>query len=108
MNSEIKTPYLVAETALGADIINCGPAANMGEVREAFKGRSCYSGNLDPIEVLMNGTPRQVADEADRLVRPCLPGGGYVFCPGEMNPRDVPEENMRAMIEAVRRTSESL
>ena len=81
-------------------------AKDMQEVKKAFVGRSCYSGNLDPIAVLMNGTPDKVAQEAERIVRTCYDAGGYVFCTGEMNPRDVPAENMRAMIQAARRTSE--
>jgi uroporphyrinogen decarboxylase len=101
-NSEEKVPYLEAEAELGVDIINCGPGADMAEVAKALGGRVCYSGNLDPIEVLMNGTPEQIAAEVERLVRTCAPAGGYLFCTGEMNPRDVPEENMRALVRAVR------
>lgn len=101
-NSEISVPHLLAETELGVDIINCGPAAKMPEVKAALAGKNCYSGNLDPIEVLMRGTPEKVASEAERLVKLCYPAGGYVFCTGEMNPRDVPAVNMKAMIEAAR------
>ncbi len=107
-NSEISVPYLLAESELGVDIVNCGPAADMTDVRKAMTGKTCFSGNLDPIELLMRGTPEQVAAEAERLVRTCYSDGGYVFCTGEMNPRDTPAENMRAMIEAARRTSETM
>jgi uroporphyrinogen decarboxylase len=102
MNSEVRVPYLVAEAELGVDIINCGPGANMAEVKKALSGKICYSGNLDPIEVLMKGTPDQIAADVRRIVDTCYPDGGYLFCTGEMNPRDVPEENMWAMVEAVR------
>jgi uroporphyrinogen decarboxylase len=105
-NSEINTPYLLAEAELGVDIINCGPAADMHEVRMAMTGKTCFSGNLDPIEVLMRGTPEQVAAETDRIVKTCYADGGYIFCTGEMNPRDVPVENMKAMIKAARKASE--
>ena len=108
MNSEIHTPYILAETELEPDIINCGPDADMAEVRTALSGKTCFSGNLDPIRILMNGTPEEVAREAERIVRTCYADGGYLFCTGEMNPRDVPQENMRAMIEAVRRCSETM
>lgn len=101
-NSEIAIPYLVAEVETGADIINCGPAADLAEVRKALGGKCCYSGNLDPIEVLLRGTPEQVAAETRRLIAIGHPGGGYLFNSGEMNPRDVPEANMRAMVRAVR------
>jgi len=106
-NSEIKVPYLLAESELGPDIINCGPGGDMGEALAALRGKTCASGNLDPIELLLHGTPEQVAAEAERLVRIGYPGGGYLFCTGEMNPRDVPAENMHAMVSAVRRASES-
>jgi len=105
MNSEVRTDYLLAESELGVDIINCGPGANMNEARAALGGRTCFSGNLDPIDVLFRGTAEQVAREAERLVATCYRDGGYLFCTGEMNPREVPEENMRAMIQAVRRSS---
>lgn len=105
-NSEISPAYLLAESELGADVINCGPAAEMAEVRQALADKTCISGNLDPIEVLMRGTPEEVAAEAERLVHTCHPHGGYLFCTGEMNPRDTPVENMKAMIRAVRKASE--
>ncbi len=104
-NSEISPPYLAAEAELGVDIVNCGPAVDMEEVVKALRGKVCLSGNLDPIEVLMRGTPQQVASKAERLVKLCYPGGGYLFNTGEMNPRDVPAENMRAMVEAAKRAS---
>ncbi len=107
-NSEVSTSYIAAEAELGVDIINCGPAADMEAVSRALGGRCGYSGNLDPIEVLMRGTPAQVAAEATRLVRTCFPCGGYVFNTGEMNPRDVPPENMKAMIAAARDAAASL
>lgn len=104
-NSEILVPYLLAEAELGVDIVNCGPAADMEVVATALRDRVCFSGNLDPIETLMRGTAADVAREAERLVKLCYPGGGYLFNTGEMNPRDVPAENMRAIVEAARRAS---
>lgn len=105
MNSEIKLEYLLAEAELGVDIVNCGPGADIAAVRAGFTGKTCFSGNLDPIEVLMRGTPEEVAREAERIVKIGASAGGYLFCTGEMNPRDTPAENMKAMIEAVRKCS---
>ena len=101
-NSEILVPYLLAEAELGVDIVNCGPAASIAEVCQALSGKCCVSGNLDPIEVLMRGTPEEVAREARRIVGIGCDQGGYLFNTGEMNPRDVPVENMKAMIESAR------
>jgi uroporphyrinogen decarboxylase len=101
-NSEVSIPHLLAESELGVDVINCGPAADLAAVRRALTGRCCFSGNLDPIEVLMRGTPAQIAAEVRRLAEIGRADGGYLFNTGEMNPRDVPVENMRAMVAAIR------
>jgi uroporphyrinogen-III decarboxylase len=50
----------------------------------------------------MRGTPQKVAQEAERLVKTCYADGGYVFNTGEMNPRDVPVENMKALVRGAR------
>jgi uroporphyrinogen-III decarboxylase len=101
-NSEEKMPNLLAQAELGADIINLGPGADMAEVRQAMMGRCCFSGNLDPIEVLANGTPELVARETQRIVDMCREPGGFLFCTGEMNPRGVPVENMRALAKTIK------
>ncbi len=102
-NSEIRAPYLARETELGVDLISAGPEANIAEARRATAGRTALCGNLDPVNVLMNGTPAQVESEVARIMGVCRPGGAYVFNSGEMIPRDTPEANMRAMAAAVRR-----
>ena len=102
-DSEISLPHLLAEAETGADIINCGPAADITAVRGELGGKRCFSGNLDPIEVLMRGKPADVARETERIVSAGRSGGGYLFNTGEMNPRDVPVENMKAMIASARR-----
>ena len=101
-NSEEKIPNLLAQAKLGADVVNLGPGAEIAEVRRAMTGRCCFSGNLDPIEVLMNGTPELVAQETQRIIETCREPGGYLFCTGEMNPRGVPAENMKALSKAIK------
>ena len=97
-NSEIQPEYLQAEAELGVDIISVGPDADIAEAKKALAGRCCFSGNLNPIEVLMRGTPEKVESEVERIMGICKPGGGYIFSTGEMNPMQVPPENMRAMV----------
>ena len=103
--SEISIPHLLAEAELGVDIINCGPAADMTQVRGALTGLCCFSGNLDPIEVLMRGSPADVERETERIMSIGCSRGGYLFNTGEMNPRDVPVQNMKAMVRAARRAA---
>lgn len=101
-NSEELLPYLMVECDLGVDIVSVGPGADIAKVKNAFSDKQCFSGNLNPIEVLMKGTPKQVTKETERIIKICQKRGGYVFNTGEMNPRDVPVENMKAMIQAAK------
>jgi uroporphyrinogen decarboxylase len=78
----------------------------MNEIMEIAKGKRAISGNLDPIEVLWKGTPEKIEKDVERLMKICKPYGQYIFSPGEMNPRQVPEENMDAMMKTAKKLSE--
>ena len=71
----------------------------MGNLRSVQKGFEKIGA-----EAVVTADPRVVL-EAERIVRIGYAQGGYLFNTGEMNPRDTPAENMRAMIAAVRRTA---
>jgi len=101
--SEDKVPYIAKQAELGTDILSVGPAVDIADAKSATRGQCALLGNLDPVNVLQNGTPDQVAAEAERIIKIGKQAGAYVFCSGEMVPRDTPEENMRAMLDAARR-----
>ena len=56
--------------------------------------------------MLWQGTPASIASEVERILGICKEEGGYIFNTGEMNPRDVPEENMMAYMTAAKRIAE--
>ncbi|MGQ9671670.1 MAG: uroporphyrinogen decarboxylase family protein [Candidatus Aminicenantales bacterium] len=64
-NSEEAVSHLEIAAQCGASCINVGPGIDIGRAKDILGGRVCLSGNLDPIRVLMNGTPDQVAAETD-------------------------------------------
>ena len=105
-NSEIKLDHVLSHVPLGLTVESIGPAADIREIREGTKGKAAISGNLDPIESLWRGTPESIARDAERIMSICKPGGGYIFATGEMNPRDVPAENMKALMDASRKVAE--
>ncbi len=98
-NSEIKVPHVLSHVPLGLSFESIGPAADIAAVRKATRGKEAISGNLDPIEVLWRGNPETIAAEVRRIMAVGKPGGGYIFAPGEMNPRDIPAVNMHAMMD---------
>lgn len=105
-NSEIRADHVAAHLPLGLSFENVGPAADLAACLAAVKGKLAISGNLDPIEVLWRGTPASIAREVERIMAIGKPGGGFIFNTGEMNPRDVPEANMDAMMKAAKRLSD--
>ena len=97
-NSEVSIPHLELEFELKPDVVSVGPAADMAAVLHAARGKTCVMGNVDPIEVLMRGTPELVEKEVERLMVIGRQGTGFILDSGEMIPRDVPVENMHAMM----------
>jgi MtaA/CmuA family methyltransferase len=105
-NSEINIENILSHLPLGVSFENVGPAADMQEVSRALRGKAAFSGNLDPLEVLWKGTPELVKMETTRIIKICKDNGGYIFNTGEMNPGQVPAENMKAMMETARKLAE--
>jgi len=88
---------------LGADALSSGPEIDIVRALESTQGRVCYIGNIDPIKVLDKGTVDQVEQETERIMATGKQNTGYIFCSGEMIPRDTPEENMLAMMRTAKR-----
>ncbi|HET6456428.1 MAG TPA: uroporphyrinogen decarboxylase family protein [Armatimonadota bacterium] len=100
--SEEKVGHLRLQADMGVSILSVGPGLDMAVAKEAVGDKVCLIGNLDPVDVLMRGTPEQVASEAERIMRIGRRNGSYVFNTGEMVPRDTPIENMEAMLAAAK------
>jgi len=97
-NSEISIPHILLECQIRPDVISVGPGADLKAVLDATRGKTCIMGNVDPIEVLMRGAPQQVEAEVERIMAIGRGSTGFILDSGEMIPRDVPVENMQAMM----------
>ena len=91
-----------AEAVAGDDALSVGPGVDIALVKQAVGDRICIVGNLDPIGVLLKGTPEQVRAETRRVMMAGKQNGGYIFNSGEMVPHMTPEENVWAMVETAR------
>jgi uroporphyrinogen-III decarboxylase len=56
-NSEVSIPHIELECQLKPDVVSVGPAADLNAVFGVARGKTCITGNIDPIEVLLRGTP---------------------------------------------------
>lgn len=91
------------QAGAGFSILSVGPGLDIAEAKRIAGARVCLCGNVDPIRLLQNGAPEQVAEEVERIARQVSCRGGHVMNSGEMVPRDTPEANIRAYMETVRR-----
>ena len=60
-------------------------------------------GNINPIDVMLLGTPSDVEEACVELIHKCAPGGRFVLAPGCMISLDVPFENLKAMVNSVKK-----
>ena len=100
--SEEKEGHLKLQASSGISALSVGPGLDIARAKELVGDQVCLIGNLDPVNVLMNGTVDQVDAEAKRIINTGKQGGGYIFNTGEMVPKDTPVENMEAMIATAR------
>ena len=76
--SEEKEVHLKQQASTGVSVLSVGPGLDIGKAKAAVGDKVCLIGNLDPVNVLMNGTP-EVAEEARRIMSVSRQGGGYIF-----------------------------
>lgn len=86
----------------GFDALECPPGGNidLAEVKQVFGGRISLRGNVNSIHVMLNGTPDDVEDAVRNCMDAAKAGGGYILAVGDQTPRDTPEENIHAFVEA--------
>jgi MtaA/CmuA family methyltransferase len=88
---------------LGAEIINLDSLVDLGEARRILGDTVVLKGNIDPAGVMLQGTPEEVREAAQR----CIEAAGirFILSPGCELPRDTPYENVYALIDAAKEFS---
>lgn len=75
------------------------------DCKSSIGDKICLIGNVNPIDVLLYGTPEDVKDASVRCIKTAGPKGGFVLAAGCDTGYDVPDENLHAMIETANRHS---
>ena len=89
-----------AQVETGISALSVGSGVDMDMAKKAVGDKVCIMGNVDPINILLQSNSEKVFEESRRIMDIGKQNGGYLFNSGEMIPRDVPEENMRAFVNA--------
>jgi len=79
------------------------PAAmDIRKVKEQYGSRICIIGNVD-VDLLSNGTPKEIEEIIRALIHDIAPGGGYILSSGNSFPSYAKVENVLAMGEGLRK-----
>ncbi len=91
---------------IGVDILNpiqtsAGRMGDLAELKRRYGKNIVFCGAIDTTQVLPFGSPRQVREEVRRVIRQLASGGGYLLAAVHTIQKDVPPENILAMVDAV-------
>ncbi len=87
----------------GFHVFNFSPANDIKKTKEGIGQKVCLMGNIDPVNVMLRGTPEQVEEECKRCIRIGATGGGYILSLGGGPSMETPEENVDAMVNAAKK-----
>ena len=90
-------PILGTMAETGASVLSLDQCMDLDSAKRQIACRCGIGGNVDPINVLLQGSVEDVKRETERCLRV---GGkrGFVLMPGCSVPPDTPIENLRAMV----------
>ncbi len=84
----------------GAHLLEFDVPTDFRHAVQTARGKTCLLGNVDTSEVMARGRPQDVEDECRWRMELVKPGSGYILSTGCAISPNVPEENLRAMVEA--------
>lgn len=99
-NDSDATPVVEAIAEAGIQIFHYGYQVDANYIKETIGDRVCLMGNIAPLEVLRNGTPKEVDAAVKETIRKSGYNGGLVIAAGGYIDEGTPLENIEAMIEA--------
>lgn len=83
----------------GFDLIDLDSMVDMAEARRILGPRVALSGNLDPVQQVMGGSPQSIHDGFERIY--AITGGPYFVNAGCEIPAATPDENLRALCKPI-------
>lgn len=92
-------------TGILQDVLDIGPhcfslesKVNLRTAKEILGGKVCVAGNVSPTGAFLSGSPEAVIEEARACVAEWGRGGGYLLTLGCDFPKNVPIENVMALM----------
>lgn len=93
-------PVLVEAGVDGMDALESPPTGNvdLAEVKRLFGEKISLRGNINSIDVMLHGGPRDVERDVKRCMDDAKRGGGFILGVGDQTPYSTPDENIHALV----------
>ncbi len=91
----LDTMKMLPET--GTDCLSLDHAVDISKAKKNADGKFTIMGNLDPVSLIMDGTPESIRKESYALIDAAGQDGGFILAPGCETPISSPDENVLAM-----------
>ena len=75
---------------------------DLAEVKQAHGHQLALMGNLHTTDVMLRGTPEDVARAARDAIDAAGDGGGFILSTGDQCGRDTPDENIHALVDVAK------
>jgi uroporphyrinogen decarboxylase len=83
----------------GASCISVDHKTDIARSKELLYGKMCFAGNVNPVEVMLQGSVELVESSCKQIVGAAGTDGAFVLMPGCDIPPDVPYENITKFIQ---------
>lgn len=98
--------FLEKEVEAGVDIIETLEPypisdVDLGDAKKRVGKEIVLSGNLDPINILEKGTPKQIEEAVKRCLDDAAEGGGYIFSTADQITHLTSYKNVEIMVDSV-------
>jgi uroporphyrinogen-III decarboxylase len=99
-NDANATSILEGLADAGIECFHLGYEVDLSDAKRRIGDRVCLMGNVAPLTVLRNGTPREVMEACRVIIDKGAAGGGFILAAGGYIDEGTPAENIDTMIEA--------
>lgn len=86
----------------GASCISLDHKTDIAKAHETLHGKMCFAGNIDPVNIMLQGTTQDVETYCKQVIQTAGTNGGFVLMPGCDIPPTVPYENIQKFIQVAR------
>jgi uroporphyrinogen decarboxylase len=86
----------------GASCISLDHKTDIAKAKETLHGKMCFAGNVDPVNIMLQGSVNDVEETCKKIIQTAGTDGGFVLMPGCDIPPTVPYENIQRFIHVAR------